>query len=176
MRRHLEDLVVPPSLRRPERYIPDALDRAVLRALAKAPAHRYPSVITFANALRSALPMSRPAAARISRVDDSARPETPTRTNERPRPRMDEVYLAEVRRTTGEAIMCGDRRRTAAGYLRIARALAADTRLAEALIELDEGIELLARGPEVDRLRAVRATFYVRARTSSDDHPTELAL
>src|SRR5262249_7262618 len=35
MQRHLDDVVIPPSLRRPERPIPPALDDIVLHALAK---------------------------------------------------------------------------------------------------------------------------------------------
>ena len=52
MRRHLEDVAVPPSLRRPDRSISRALDHVVLRALAKDPARRFASAAEFAEAMR----------------------------------------------------------------------------------------------------------------------------
>jgi serine/threonine-protein kinase len=55
MRRHLHDEVVPPSLRSPDRGISAALERVVLRALAKAPAARFASAAAFEAALRDAL-------------------------------------------------------------------------------------------------------------------------
>jgi len=51
MERHLHDPVVPPSVRRPDRGISLALDRAVVVALAKDPASRFPDVATFAATL-----------------------------------------------------------------------------------------------------------------------------
>jgi serine/threonine-protein kinase len=60
LRRQLDDLVVPPSLRCPERNIPIALDRAVMRALEKDPAARYPTAVTFARALAAATPIIEP--------------------------------------------------------------------------------------------------------------------
>jgi serine/threonine-protein kinase len=163
MQRHLDDIVVPPSLRRVERDIPDALDRVVLRALAKDPRDRHASAIELAQALREALPVYRPAPGRTSRVMDSARPESPTRTCDPPRPRIDEAYLAGVRRAIGDALIHGDRAQAAAGYLRLARSLAADRRIASAMCELEEGIELLATGEEVERLRGALSALYSEA-------------
>ncbi|HVV87298.1 MAG TPA: protein kinase [Kofleriaceae bacterium] len=54
--RHLTDPVVPPSLRRPERYIPRELEDVVARALAKVPEARYPDAATFAAALAASVP------------------------------------------------------------------------------------------------------------------------
>jgi serine/threonine protein kinase len=51
LQRHLTEAAVPPSRRRPDRGIPAALDRIVLRALEKVPAARFAS----AQALRDAL-------------------------------------------------------------------------------------------------------------------------
>jgi serine/threonine-protein kinase len=54
MHRHLTDAVVPPSLRRPERGIPRALEQVVLRALAKRPGDRFADAAAFATALADA--------------------------------------------------------------------------------------------------------------------------
>src|SRR5207302_243385 len=54
LRRQAHDVVVPPSLRAPERNIPPALDRVVLRALRKRPEARFPDAATFARELRAA--------------------------------------------------------------------------------------------------------------------------
>ncbi|KAB2899961.1 MAG: serine/threonine protein kinase [Kofleriaceae bacterium] len=50
LRRHVEDLVVPPSLRCPELAIPRHVEEAILRALAKDPADRFPTTAAFATA------------------------------------------------------------------------------------------------------------------------------
>lgn len=55
-RRHLEDEVVPPSLRC-EDDVPALLERIVLRALAKEPAQRFPSAAAFSAALAVVLPI-----------------------------------------------------------------------------------------------------------------------
>ena len=55
MRRQVDDLVVPPSLRRPSRNISLALDRVVLRALAKDPRERFADAAMFSLAIRSAM-------------------------------------------------------------------------------------------------------------------------
>ena len=62
LRRHLDDEVVPPSLRCPDRGIPLALERAVMSALAKDPAARYPTARAFAEALAAATPLVEPPA------------------------------------------------------------------------------------------------------------------
>jgi serine/threonine protein kinase len=53
--RQLDDDVIPPSLRCPDREIPPALDALILFALAKHPAHRPRSARVFGTALRSAI-------------------------------------------------------------------------------------------------------------------------
>lgn len=55
-RRHVEDEVVPPSLRRDD-HVPPILDRIVLEALAKDPARRFPTADAFSAALATALPI-----------------------------------------------------------------------------------------------------------------------
>jgi len=53
--RQLDDDVVPPSLRCPDRDIPPALDALILHALAKHPAHRPRNARIFGTALRTAI-------------------------------------------------------------------------------------------------------------------------
>jgi len=60
LRRQLDDVVVPPSLRAPDRNIPLALDRVVMRALKKEPSERYASAAAFAHALAAATPIIEP--------------------------------------------------------------------------------------------------------------------
>jgi serine/threonine-protein kinase len=62
LRRQLDDVVVPPSLRAADRNIPIALDRVVMRALKKEPSERYASAAAFAHALVAATPIIEPAA------------------------------------------------------------------------------------------------------------------
>jgi serine/threonine-protein kinase len=62
LRRHLDDDVVPLSLRCPDRGIPRALESVVMRALAKDPAARHPSAAAFARALAAATPIVEPPA------------------------------------------------------------------------------------------------------------------
>jgi eukaryotic-like serine/threonine-protein kinase len=56
LRRQLRDDVTPPSLLDEDSPIPPALERIVMRALAKRPRDRFPSARAFATALRVALP------------------------------------------------------------------------------------------------------------------------
>jgi serine/threonine-protein kinase len=87
MLRHARDTVVSPSLRRPDRDIPHALDLVVVHALAKRPEARFPDAAAFARAVRAAV--GTPAAS--SRMplgrDDRATAEAPTRTCGTPLPR-----------------------------------------------------------------------------------------
>ncbi len=58
--RHLDDDVVPPSLRCPDRMIPAALERVIMRALEKSPAARFHSARAFAHAISVATPHVEP--------------------------------------------------------------------------------------------------------------------
>jgi serine/threonine-protein kinase len=89
MLQHAHDAVVPPSLRRPDRDFPPALDRVVLRALDKRPEARFPDAATFARELRAAASTSRASPrppVRCVRCDDSSTPESPTRSCRAPLP------------------------------------------------------------------------------------------
>jgi hypothetical protein len=61
LERHLTESAVPPSLRRPDRFVPIALERAVMRALEKQATARHPSADAFAAALAVATPRIEPA-------------------------------------------------------------------------------------------------------------------
>lgn len=65
--RHASEEVVPPSVRRPDRELSPALDRLVLRALAKEPEERFRDAATFSRALHAAAGLSRRAPARPGR-------------------------------------------------------------------------------------------------------------
>ena len=75
--RQLEDEVIPPSLRRPDRDIPPVLDEIVLRALDKDPRRRYANAAEFGAALR-AVSQACEASARVRCQACSARPDGPT--------------------------------------------------------------------------------------------------
>lgn len=61
--RHLEDDVVPPSMRCPDRVIPPALDAAIVRALAKDPRVRQYTIRELRDAILAAIPVTNTAAA-----------------------------------------------------------------------------------------------------------------
>ena len=60
LRRQIDDVVVPPSLRASDRNIPIALDHVVMRALKKQPSERYATAAAFALALAAATPIIEP--------------------------------------------------------------------------------------------------------------------
>lgn len=62
LQRHLDDEVVPPSLRCSDRSIPPELERAIMVALEKAPCARHATARGFAEAIAAATPMLEPPA------------------------------------------------------------------------------------------------------------------
>jgi serine/threonine protein kinase len=56
LERHVNDQVIPPSLRSPDRFIPFKLERVVMTALEKDPDERYDTAAAFATALDEATP------------------------------------------------------------------------------------------------------------------------
>jgi len=165
--RHLEEDAVPPSLRCPGSAITPALERIVMRALAKEPDHRFTSAGTFAVALRDAARGMREveelATAEAPRTAFST--EAPTRdwsTDEVPeairphrfsrgtRPARNE-RTQRARATIGDAIIRGDVCGIAAGYLELARVLVNERRLADAVTELEEGIDVLTTSTPTGR-------------------------
>jgi serine/threonine protein kinase len=180
MEQHLRDDVIPPSLRQPERGISPALDRVVLRALAKQPASRFPDAAAFTHELRVAGTASSVLAARPLRRDDSAAPSSLTQIgntpvafqrsvdgSERERPVL-RNDRKQVRTEIRDALVRGDLEQIAAGYLALADALVQDRRFLAAARELQKGIDILAAGhvtyprqPQpADRLVSALAAIY----------------
>jgi serine/threonine-protein kinase len=87
MMRHARAAVIPPSLRSPERDLPPALDRVVLRALRKTPEARFPDAATFARELRAAVGAPRAPAARPAFHGCATRPASRTASYGAPPPR-----------------------------------------------------------------------------------------
>jgi hypothetical protein len=154
LRRHLEDVVVPPSLRCPELVVPRHIEHAVLRALEKDPAHRFPSADAFAAALT----------VEVSPVRIRARPCTPARIGgdaittlvlpgpanaeaARRRPERNLRAMAEAemtaRRAIGDAIVHGDPVQIADRYLVLARLLHAHAHPRAAAAELEEALDVV---------------------------------
>jgi len=184
MLQHLHDPVVPPSRRRPDRAIPPALDRVVLRALDKRPEARFPDAATFARELRAALGSSGDSPRGPERDDDRSTPEAPTRNCGVPRPRNRiargsdcrgsgrTADLEALRTAVGKALACGDVAQIANDYIELASALGSERRFAAAACELQKGIDILtaSRGSDVlgapqpvDRLFVALAALYEEA-------------
>ncbi|MGE5185002.1 MAG: serine/threonine-protein kinase, partial [Acidobacteriota bacterium] len=160
--RHLDEDVVPPSLRNPERAIPAALERVVLRALEKLPVARYRDARAFAAALAAAAPedeQPEPAIGAAPTIGFST--EAPTRdlsheqlpANIAARRRLATGTGAhaatptlQLRHELGDAIARGAVDEIVAGYLDLARALVDERRLPDAAAELAEAVDLLTRG------------------------------
>jgi serine/threonine-protein kinase len=79
MIKHVQDAVIPPSLRCPDRDIPAALDRVVLRALDKRPRMRFADAAEFARELRAAVRAPRMPVGRPAAIQASSLPLSPTR-------------------------------------------------------------------------------------------------
>jgi serine/threonine protein kinase len=154
--RHLDEDVVPPSLRNPECAIPAALERIMLRALAKEPLERYVDATAFALALAAVPAYDEPLAQHATCSAFST--EATTREMQLPpivrarrrlaagtRPSESEAASA-LRRELGSAITSGAVDAIVAGYLQLARALVDEHRLASAASELEEAVDLLTHG------------------------------
>ncbi|HWO23611.1 MAG TPA: serine/threonine-protein kinase [Kofleriaceae bacterium] len=166
----LDDEVIPPSLRQPDREIPSVLDGIVLRALHKDPRERFASAAELAAALRGAVKACdaavracgalAEAASRSCRSHGAgARPElrrtgseSPTRNCGAPRrrrftcrptgaPRRD-----APRRDIASARPRGDAAAIADGYVERAARLAREQRIGAAIRELEEGVDVLTAG------------------------------
>jgi serine/threonine protein kinase len=86
MRQQLQEAVVPPSLRQPDREIPPLLDRVVQRALDKRPEARFPDAATFARALRECMRRSRSPSPWPARREAGATPHAPALDAHAPQP------------------------------------------------------------------------------------------
>lgn len=194
LRRHAHDDVIPPSQRRPDRCIPPALDRIVLRALDKRPEARFPDAESFACAMRAAVRVlyrswRRPRGRQGAHgINAEALPSRGTAVPHREHAAL-RVDLRAARRAIGRALRRGDVEAIADGYLAFASALVRVGRSASAARELQEGIDLLAGGCSVhsprrnmvDRLGLALAALHERAgkrqlacsaAAATDDRPT----
>ncbi len=177
--RHVEDVVIPPSLRRSDGAIPPCLDQLVLRALDKDPARRFADADEMRRCLKMVVPA--PALPGYGRSEPStALPETsPTRNCGLPHaPRLARgsgvsgLQFAEGRRALAAAIMRGDLPAIANGYLSLAARLVGEGHHGAAARELEEGIDVLSAGrghlapgvpAETDQLVFALANLYDHA-------------
>ncbi|MBE7449978.1 MAG: serine/threonine protein kinase [Kofleriaceae bacterium] len=160
LRRHIEDVVVPPSLRCPELAIPRHIEQAVMTALAKDPARRFPSAAAFIAALEAG-----PAVMAASRGPRRCTVPRPMSTDHvttlvlGPRDEQLEgprrvargsgqhaTAEIELRREIGLAILAGDPELVVTRYLALAELLRALGRPRSAATELEEAIDLLCVG------------------------------
>lgn len=152
LRRQVEEAVIPPSLSRPDRDIPAVLDRIVLRALDKDPGARFAS----AQGLRVVLAGVAVGRGAPSRGAPSARRPlaAPARLEIAPPERRriargsDPGAVGDdgLRRAIASALVRGDVPGIADGYAALAAALAHARRLAAAIHELEEGIDVITAG------------------------------
>ncbi len=159
--RHLDDVVIPPSLRSPERNIPRSIEAVVARALQKVAADRFASAEEFAEALAQAHDGTvDPPAVRLGFPIGSAG--VHVTTIELPRPR-DAVSTGPRRRlargsgervtgerrlraAVGSAILQGNPDDVASRYLDLAQVLVSRGQVHVAVRELEEGLDLLTGG------------------------------
>jgi serine/threonine protein kinase len=158
--RHLHDLAPPPSLRRRECDLPPGLDEIVLRALSKEPSARFASARELQLALRRVArgrcgPLVRAAPGRPRPERSHAErptlreglvPRSAARVPARRGPEASGDATRELQQEIARALIAGDVAAIASGYLTLADALARDDRPADALRELEEGIDVLTAG------------------------------
>jgi serine/threonine protein kinase len=151
LRRHLEEDVVPPSVRCQERHITCAIDAVVMRALAKDPGERFADAEAFHRALVAAIPCEDP----LARPDAELLLATET-THHDLRPIQARLARGsglltprttnDVRRGLGAAIASGQLSQIVAGYLDLARLHIDNSDHKAAANELEEAIDVLTVG------------------------------
>jgi serine/threonine protein kinase len=154
MRRHLEDVVVPPSLRGPDLAIPRHVEEAVLRALDKNPRGRFPSSEAFIAALAAA---TTPALVHRSHHASTRPPGHAVTTKVLPGPgaspaggprlgpNLRAVAVTEMtaRRAVGDAIIVGEPGPIARRYIALARLLDSTGHPRAAATELEEALDVV---------------------------------
>lgn len=149
MERHLAESVVPPSFRRPDRFIPTELEAVVMRGLEKDPARRYPSADDFAAALGAATPRHEhrlePIAHERASLSEATTRDFPAR-NPIIRARHDE-QLRCLRGTLRDALRRNAIDEVVATALDLARALVDTHDLPAAVCELEKILNAIAKAP-----------------------------
>ena len=147
--RHLDEHVMPPSLRRPDRIIPRSLERVVMRALEKEPQDRFATAAAFSRALVAATPAYDDHVQQWT-MPDAFSTEAPTRDLPRP------ARLAEGTRPTAHdrvrvlrdklkgAIVRGATDEVVVTSLELARLLVGEHRIASAVQELEHVVDSFA--------------------------------
>lgn len=164
--RQLQDLVVPPSMRVPERGLPRAIDEVTLRALAKDPAARFADATEMVRALRTVVRGHGHRDVRDVHWDRAVGTGPVTKTCTPPPRRLARgsqarvAELAALRHALGSAIVRGDVGGIEEGYATLANALVRDGSFAEAARELEEGITLLGAHVPSERLTAELEALY----------------
>ena len=183
LNRQLTDVIVPPSLRRPDRLIPPGLERVVVKALDKAPDGRFASAAAFRAALAAATDeMGVDAVGRCQSCDQSrpvdicACPLCGSATGDRRPvqarcestthnwgPKSADPRASAYLQAIARAMERGSPDAIADGYLDLARLLVRSGQIANAIAELEEAIDVVGRGhpsemtepaPQVSRLLA----------------------
>lgn len=165
--RQLEDVVVPPSMRAPERGLPRSIDEVTQRALAKEPAERFGDATEMGRALRAVLRGCGHRDARDIHWDRAIGPHSVTGTcTPPPQPRLARgtqariTELQHLRAAVGDAIVRGDISGIEVSYAALANALVREGSFAEAARELEEGIALLGAHVPSERLTAELEALY----------------
>jgi len=163
MRRHVHEEVVPPSVRCPEGEIPPALDRVVLRALAKNPSARYPTASALAVAITAAtpeteLPRFRAGAQAEPRFSTSTTIRSTMRglasMPERPTGTVDSRPIRRARAELARALRAGDRNEIITACLELVWMLVEQHRMLAASWTLEQTIDILTEGAGADTPQA----------------------
>jgi serine/threonine protein kinase len=176
MQRHVEGMVLPPSLRSPEQEIAPAIEAVVMRALERDPRNRFASAAEFAEALPlTAAPIILPA--RLARGSQASAYSTEAITRDwqpqalPPVPRISHLtskrpLLGPLRDAVTQAIVNRNDDAIVASYLELVRALVDSHQLSKAVAELEQGLENLRVGgasspaPALWRLQLCLAALY----------------
>jgi len=154
--RQIDDAVIPPSLRCPDRELSDALEDVVMRALAKDPSARFATAALFVEALCAATTTLIEPNVRIARGTLSEAFSTETTTRSWQRELMPVIRIAavagestriqQVRVVVQHALASGDGDAIVTSYLELVRALIDGRELVAAAGELERGLALLRPG------------------------------
>jgi serine/threonine protein kinase len=177
MQRHVEGMVLPPSLRSPEQDIAPAIEAVVMRALERNPRDRFASAAQFAEALPNTIAPTVEMPTRLAHGSivsayateavtrdwlPLALPAVPVRslvTIERP-------LLSPLRDAVKYAIASGNDDSIVASYLELVRSLVDSHQLAKAVSELEQALDTLrlqragSPPPALWRLQLCLAALY----------------